>query len=203
MHYGKELRAAIEAARAAGQIILTAYETFVAIPDARADITTDADRQSQEAILKHLQAVFPQDALCAEENTPTLAGARQESCPTASRSLTRSTAHAGFAQKNGEFSVMIGLRDGERIVVGVVLEPAKQRLTYAVVGDGCWQSRRRRAIAANIPRFRRRAKSPRRRCRPKPLEKPRDSHRPRARPETRARPRDAFRRGQDGARGPR
>ncbi len=45
----------------------------------------------------------------------------------------------GFAQKNGEFSVMIGLRDGERIVVGVVLEPAKQRLTYAVAGDGCWR----------------------------------------------------------------
>jgi 3'(2'), 5'-bisphosphate nucleotidase len=45
----------------------------------------------------------------------------------------------GFAQKNGEFSVMIALVEGGRIAVGVVEEPALGRLTYAVRGGGCWR----------------------------------------------------------------
>ena len=40
--------------------------------------------------------------------------------------------------KNGEFSVMIGLVARGRVVVGVVLEPALNRVTYARFGHGCW-----------------------------------------------------------------
>ena len=75
MEYQTELDTALEAARAAGRLILAAYETFTAIPDARADITTDVDRQSQETILQCLGRRFPGDALCAEEETPALASA--------------------------------------------------------------------------------------------------------------------------------
>jgi 3'(2'), 5'-bisphosphate nucleotidase len=137
MGYERELEAALEAARRASRIILSVYEHFEPIPDARADITTEADRQSQEAILKHLQSAFPADALCAEENTPTLAagiktGPRQWI-------VDPIDGTRGFAQKNGEFSVMLALREGQRIAVGVVLEPALQRLTYAVLDEGCWR----------------------------------------------------------------
>jgi 3'(2'), 5'-bisphosphate nucleotidase len=137
MRYERELQAALKAAREAGQIIIAAYEHFQAIPDARADITTDADRHSQEAILKHLQSVFPGDALCAEENTPTLAAGLKK----APRQwiIDPIDGTRGFAQKNGEFSVMIALRDGDQIVVGAVLEPVQRWLTYAVVGEGCWR----------------------------------------------------------------
>src|SRR5262249_55590905 len=45
----------------------------------------------------------------------------------------------GFAMKNGEFSVMVAFVDRGRIAVGVVLEPAHDRLTYAVRGGGCWR----------------------------------------------------------------
>src|SRR5262249_15716689 len=80
---------------------------------------------------------FPNDALCAEEETPTLAGVAR-----LGRRLwivdpidgTR-----GFARKNGEFSVMIGFVAEGRPIVGVVLEPAKSRLTYAIEGGGCWR----------------------------------------------------------------
>lgn len=137
MPHEKELDAALEAARQAGRLILAAYENFTAIPDARADITTDVDRQSQETILQYLRKQFPADGLCAEEATATLA-----TCGVAGPRLwivdpidgTR-----GFAQKNGEFSVMIGLLEEGRIVVGVVLEPVPRRLTYAVRGGGCWR----------------------------------------------------------------
>src|SRR5665213_2499371 len=75
MPHNPDLEAALDAARKAGRLILAAYESFVAIPDARADITTEVDRQSQETILQYLSQRFPADALCAEEATPTLAAA--------------------------------------------------------------------------------------------------------------------------------
>jgi 3'(2'), 5'-bisphosphate nucleotidase len=137
MAYEDELEAALEAAQLGARVVLDAYAGFRAIPDARADLSTDADRQSQEAILSHLRRRFPSDALCAEESTPALAGA-----PTAGPRLwvvdpidgTR-----GFAMKNGEFSVMVAFVHEGRPAVGVVLEPALARLTYAVCGGGCWR----------------------------------------------------------------
>jgi 3'(2'), 5'-bisphosphate nucleotidase len=138
MSHERELEAAREAAGQAGRIILEAYADFRAIPDARADISTEADRQAQEAILGHLRRLFPGDALCAEEPTATLTQA-----PAAGPRLwvvdpidgTR-----GFARKNGEFSVMVAfVADGE-LAVGVVLEPVPGRVTYAVRGGGCWQA---------------------------------------------------------------
>jgi 3'(2'), 5'-bisphosphate nucleotidase len=132
-----ELQAALEAARQAGAIICDAYQRFAVIADAPADISTDADRQSQETILSYLHQRFPTDALCAEEQTPTLAAA--------SRTGTRLwivdpiDGTRGFAKKNGEFSVMVAFVQDGVIGVGVVLEPATRRLTYALRGGGCWQ----------------------------------------------------------------
>ena len=132
-----ELQAALQAARRAGAIIVDAYQRFVVIPDARADISTEADRQSQETILNYLHQRFPTDALCAEEQTPTLAGAAH----TGSRLwiVDPIDGTRGFAKKNGEFSVMIAFVQDSAIGVGVVLEPATRRLTYAVRGGGCWR----------------------------------------------------------------
>ncbi len=135
--YQSELEAALEAARQASSAILAAYTEFVAIPDARADISTQADRQSQEIILGLLHARFPGDAFCAEEQTPTLANKLR----TGPRLwiIDPIDGTRGFAKKNGEFSVMIGFVADGAIMVGVVLEPASGRLTYAVHGGGCWR----------------------------------------------------------------
>jgi 3'(2'), 5'-bisphosphate nucleotidase len=137
MPHDSDLDAALEAARRAGRLILAAFENFVAIPDARADITTEVDRQSQETILQYLNQRFPTDALCAEEATPTLASAVHSGHRMWVVDPIDGT--RGFAQKNGEYSVMIALLIEGRIAVGVVLEPASHRLTYAVRGGGCWR----------------------------------------------------------------
>jgi 3'(2'), 5'-bisphosphate nucleotidase len=137
MAHDADLAAALDAAGRAGRVILDAYEAFQAIPDAPAEISTDADRAAQDVILATLQARFPGDAFCAEERTPALASAARSG-----RRLwvidpidgTR-----GFARKNGEFSVMIALVEDGRIALGVVWEPAPGRLTYAVRGGGCWR----------------------------------------------------------------
>ena len=129
MAHEHDLDAALEAARRAGRLILAAYASFTAIPDARADITTEVDRQSQEIILQCLRDRFRGDALCAEEETPTLAAAVRSGPRLWIVDPIDGT--RGFAQKNGEFSVMIALLEEGRVVVGVVLEPATGRLTYA------------------------------------------------------------------------
>ena len=137
MPYDSELEAALDAAREAGGLILAAYKNFVAIPDARADITTEVDRQSQETILQSLSRRYPSDALCGEEATATLAAASHSG----SRMWVVDPIDGtrGFAQKNGEFSVMIALLVEGQATVGVVLEPATRRLTYAVRSGGCWR----------------------------------------------------------------
>ena len=135
--YEPELQAALHAARLAGSALRDAYARFQVVPDAPSDITTDADRRSQEIILTHLHQSFPGDALCAEEETSTLAAALH----TGPRLwiVDPIDGTRGFARKNGEFSVMIAFVHDGRPSVGVVLEPAKDRLTYAVLGQGCWR----------------------------------------------------------------
>jgi 3'(2'), 5'-bisphosphate nucleotidase len=137
MAFHRELKIALEASQQASRVILEAYRHFQKIADAPIDISTEADRQAQEVILNHLKKEFPGDALCAEEQTAALAG-----IPSVGPRLwvvdpidgTR-----GFARKNGEFSVMIAFVEDGQIAVGVVQEPAKNRCTYAVRGEGCWQ----------------------------------------------------------------
>ncbi len=132
-----ELELALAAARNASDFLLGEYERFQVIPDAPADISTDADRQSQEIILKTIRAAFPADSLCAEESTTTLGTAAQ----TGSRSwiVDPIDGTRGFARKNGEFSIMIGFVADGVIQVGVVSQPAVGRVTYASRGEGCWR----------------------------------------------------------------
>jgi 3'(2'), 5'-bisphosphate nucleotidase len=137
MPYELELTTALEAARRAGQAVMEEYLHFQAIADAPASISTAADRKSQEIILNLLHSAFPHDALCAEETAALLAnvpetGARQWIVDPIDGSR-------GFARKNGEFSIMIAFVENRGIALGVVLEPAKKRLTYAVHGGGCWR----------------------------------------------------------------
>jgi 3'(2'), 5'-bisphosphate nucleotidase len=135
--YERELMAGLAAVGAASRLLVDEYARFQAIPDAPADITTDADRQAQEIILQHLVKAFPGDALCAEEDTPTMKDA-----PTFGNRLwivdpidgTR-----GFAQKNGEFSIMVAFVDQGQIGLGIVAQPATQRLTWATRRGGCWR----------------------------------------------------------------
>jgi 3'(2'), 5'-bisphosphate nucleotidase len=137
MPYEAELRAALDAAAQASTVIMDQYARFEAIADAPASITTAADRESQEVILRHLTKAFPNDAFRAEESTPTLVGLEHSGARIWIIDPIDGT--RGFARKNGEFSVMVGFVHNGEPVVGVVLEPASQRCTYATRGAGCWR----------------------------------------------------------------
>jgi len=136
MPYQDELAVALAAANEAGDYVRREYETFTPIPNASASISTHVDHGAQEIILKRIRADFPADVLVAEERTATLADAPAE----ADRAwiVDPIDGTRGFAMKNDEFSVMIGLTIGGRVVLGVVLEPVLHRMTYAIAGAGCW-----------------------------------------------------------------
>jgi 3'(2'), 5'-bisphosphate nucleotidase len=136
MDYARELDVALEAAARAGDYLRAEYDAFKPIPNAPASISTEADRKSQELILSHLVAHFPDDTIRAEETTKSLTAAKRRSSRRWIVDPIDGT--RGFVMKNGEFSVMIGLVVRGRVVVGVVLEPALQRVTYAQFGHGCW-----------------------------------------------------------------
>lgn len=137
MNYDRELSVALDAVHEAARVIMEEYARFQAIANAPADISTDADLLSQNVILKHLHDAFPSDALCAEETTEAFA----DIPATGPRIwiVDPIDGTRGFARKNGEFSIMVALVEQGRIALGIVSEPAKQRLTYAVRGGGCWK----------------------------------------------------------------
>ena len=136
MNLAAELAVALDIARRVAAELRTAYERFEPIADAPAEISTDADRDAQELILRALHESFPRDRLIAEEETQTLLHSPSE----AERCwiVDPIDGTRGFAMKNGEFSSMIGLAVNGEVVLGVVVEPIIERRTYATRGDGCW-----------------------------------------------------------------
>ena len=131
-----ELQIALDAVALASARIMNDYATFVAIPDAPVSISTDTDRASQDIIIQHLAQHFPGDAFCAEEATTSLAQASKTGARVWIIDPIDGT--RGFAMKNGEFSVMVGLVIAGEIEVAVVGEPARARITFASRGKGCW-----------------------------------------------------------------
>ena len=136
MEFATELRVAREAARLTSDYLKREYAVFEVIPNAPASISTHADRGAQEIILRQIRSHFPDDSLLAEEATETVLQA-----PVGQARLwvvdpidgTR-----GFATKNGEFCVMVGLSLNGVPVLGVVVEPTTDRETYATLNSGCW-----------------------------------------------------------------
>ncbi len=133
--YSDELACALEAARLASAFILAEYANFEVIPDAPASISTAVDKGAQERILGHIRAKYPADGILAEESTP-----GSGDSPKSERVWVVDPIDGtrGFARKTGEFSVMIALAVSGEPVMGVVLEPVLDRVTYAVKGAGCW-----------------------------------------------------------------
>lgn len=135
--YEKELAVALEAVELAGRLVLDHYERFVPIPDAPSNITTETDHAAQELILQTILRSFRSDALCAEEKTPTLADADKGGKRLWIVDPIDGT--RGFAQKNGEFCIMVGFVENGEMVVGAVLEPVRWICTFASKGAGCWR----------------------------------------------------------------
>lgn len=135
-----ELETAISAARLASKTILKHYaegfETEHKIgADNFSEPVTIADRESSRIIVDALSAAFPDDAILSEE----------EIDDTVDRVTKERTwiidpidGTSGFVNHDGDFAVQIGLAENGVAVLGVVLLPFHDVLTYAVRGCGAF-----------------------------------------------------------------
>jgi 3'(2'), 5'-bisphosphate nucleotidase len=135
----RELEAALGIARKASELIMGVYATaFTVELKGPNDPVTRADREANALICEALAAAFPGDAILAEE-----------SVPEAVEEIAAAVAHERvwfvdpidgtreFADRNGEFAVMIGLAIHGRARLGVVLMPATgQAIAGYTGGDG-------------------------------------------------------------------
>jgi myo-inositol-1(or 4)-monophosphatase len=129
----RELQVAMDAARAAGAIIMERYERLERIVHkSEKDVVTEVDHLSEAAILEIIRATFPGDALLAEESGT--------SGPQAPRLWVVDPLDGTVNYANGipYFAVSIGLvLDGEP-VMGVVLDPVRGELFHAISGRGAF-----------------------------------------------------------------
>lgn len=130
-----ELEQAVRMARGAGKILMEIYATdFEVEYKGENDPLTEADRRANEYLVTELRKAFPSDGVVAEETADRSDALASGRC----WYVDPVDGTKEFVAKNGEFSVMLGLAiDGES-KLGVVYQPAKDKLYKGIVGQGAW-----------------------------------------------------------------
>ncbi len=120
-------------ALAAGVILKEKLKAGVTIHHkGRIDLVTDADRASEEYIVKELQKVFPSHGILGEE------GARIEGTSDYLWVIDPIDGTTNFAHGFPHFSVSLGLLKGEEVVLGIVHNPMNQECFVAERGSGAF-----------------------------------------------------------------
>lgn len=127
-----ELRAACDAARAAGRAAMRFYGTALAVEKEGGSPVTEADHAANRVIVDALRAAFPDDAILSEESADSAARLPAERVWI----VDPLDGTKEFLAQNGEFAIMIGLAVAGRAVLGVVYQPADDVLFAAAPGEG-------------------------------------------------------------------
>jgi 3'(2'), 5'-bisphosphate nucleotidase len=155
----RELEAAVSLAREAGSEIMRIFHEGFVIEEKSdsphySEPVTIADRNSSTIIVNGLADEFPSDAILSEEEPDDIERRLRKSRVWVIDPLDGTR---GFTEKAGDFAVQIGLvKDGEP-VLGVVFQPLKDVLYYAVKGEGAFlvenMGEPRRQRVSNIENF--------------------------------------------------
>jgi myo-inositol-1(or 4)-monophosphatase len=130
---------AVEAATIAGNILVEYVRSGFRIEYKNAvDLVTDADRQSEQAIIDTIRRNYPDHDILAEERGMESAGRSPYKWVIDPLDGTTNFAH-GFPM----YCVSIGLEHEGRMVLGVILDPTRQELFTAVSGHGTTLNGRR------------------------------------------------------------
>lgn len=148
--FARELTVAVELARKAGVAIMEVYATdFSVAYKGKNDPVTDADKRGNELIVDGLRQAFPDDIIVAEESE------KPDDTQTGNRIwyVDPVDGTKEFINKNGEFSVMIGLAVNGQAKVGVVFKPDGDVLYAGVVDQEAWMETHgeRTPIAVTAP----------------------------------------------------
>jgi 3'(2'), 5'-bisphosphate nucleotidase len=129
-----ELEQVIDAARAAGEVVLEIYDRGCEARDKEdGSPVTEADERSQEVILSRLVEIAAGIPVVAEEEAES---ERSEPSDGTFWLVDPLDGTKEFLGGNGEFTVNIALIESRRPVLGVVLAPARGRLFAAGPADG-------------------------------------------------------------------
>lgn len=132
----QELDVALRLAYQAGEAIMDYYQTDLSVEHKAGDEpVTVADRVADDLIATGLRDAFPDDGLLSEESDDDLSRLEKERVWIVDP-LDGTTE---FITRTGEFAVQIALTLRGQPVLGVVYQPAKQRLFRAVQGQGAYQ----------------------------------------------------------------
>jgi 3'(2'), 5'-bisphosphate nucleotidase len=132
------LEVALSAAREASDVVMSVYATsFDVMYKGKDDPVTRADHEANALLCERLARAFPGLPVVAEESDPTtyagFAAAK------AAWFVDPLDGTREFVARNGEFAVMIGLAQGGRATLGVIVAPAWKRAFAGVVGEGAWE----------------------------------------------------------------
>lgn len=134
--YQRELDIAIELARQSAEIAMEIYARDFSFSQKENDAgpVTEADLRINEFLVNALREAFPEDAVIGEESPA------EELASSARRRwiIDPIDGTKDFLQKNGEFSVMIGLAVDGRAELGVVAVPAHQQIYAGAPGHGAF-----------------------------------------------------------------
>lgn len=131
---GTELRTAAAAARAGGAAVMRrlrdADDLEIGYKDARANLVTAADTESQRAVTATIRAAFPHHAVVGEEGTSGDPGADRVWYVDPLDGTTN------FAHGLPFFCVSVALREYGKTVAGAVYDPVHDELFAASAGGG-------------------------------------------------------------------
>lgn len=136
----KELALLVALAREASKVVMQVYATdFTVEMKGHDDPVTRADKEANHLICERLAAAFPEHGILAEESAPST---DEERARIAAKHrvffVDPVDGTREFADKNGEFCVMIGLAEEGCAVAGIVAVPVENKLLWGSVHDGTW-----------------------------------------------------------------
>jgi len=133
------LAVAMDAARAAGRQLLEGFEgeaTGIDTKSSLTDLVSDADRESELAIVSAIRWAFPEDAIVAEEGSLERGGSGR------TWYIDPLDGTINYLYGVPHWSVAICLADATGALVGVVYDPLRDELFAAKRGAGAHVSRR-------------------------------------------------------------
>ncbi len=127
------LKVAVRAAREGGRILLyrmNRLQRSQIHKKGECDWVTDADRASEEGILRIIRRAFPSHSIKAEESAPTEAARARQWL------IDPLDGTVNFMHRFPMFCVSIAFVEGGRLEAGVVYDPVRKELFTARRGDG-------------------------------------------------------------------
>ena len=131
--YDDDLRFAHVLADAADDITTKRFRALDLRVETKPDLTpvSDADRATEESLRNILRRSRPRDAVLGEESGQTGTGPRRWV-------IDPIDATKNYVRGVPVWATLIGLMDGDEVVVGVVTAPALGRRWWAAAGGGAW-----------------------------------------------------------------